>query len=312
MIPERRTLWTLLSKQVYVAVLSALAGIFMFPARALVPAANRAGPQRQAKGNVAMSRLPLRPMERAESEWFADEDFWAALSPLLFPEASFTAAWKQVGQILTLVGGSPSSALDLACGPGRHAVPLAQRGLTVTGADHSLVLLDQAHAYAGRENVNVEWVAADMHRFVRPGAFDLALNIWSSFGYFEHPQKNQEVFENVHTNLKAGGVFVLDLASKEVVARTIQPIGCREVPGAGLLVERWQVSDGWGRLNLEWIVIKDGRARPFFLRFWLYSGQELKTMLTQAGFAEVQIYGSLDGSPYGPEADRLIAVARRA
>lgn len=41
----------------------------------------------------------------------------------------------------------------------------------------------------------------------------------------------------------------------------------------------------------------------------MYSGQELKTLLTAAGFRGVRLYGALDGRPYAGAAERLIAVA---
>ena len=43
----------------------------------------------------------------------------------------------------------------------------------------------------------------------------------------------------------------------------------------------------------------------------LYSGQELQDRLEQTGFGEVRLFGNLDGEEYGPEARRLIAVARK-
>ena len=51
------------------------------------------------------------------------------------------------------------------------------------------------------------------------------------------------------------------------------------------------------------------RARRFEFLQNLYSGQELADMLDRAGFADVQIFGSLDGAPYDASATRLIARA---
>jgi hypothetical protein len=48
----------------------------------------------------------------------------------------------------------------------------------------------------------------------------------------------------------------------------------------------------------------------FELEHTVYSGRELKDRMLQAGFAEVALYGGLDGNPYGREATRLVAVGR--
>jgi SAM-dependent methyltransferase len=62
----------------------------------------------------------------------------------------------------------PGRALDLACGAGRNAVWLAERGWTVTGADFSDVALANARALADERGVDVEWVQADLRDWEPP------------------------------------------------------------------------------------------------------------------------------------------------
>ena len=73
------------------------------------------------------------------------------------------------------VGGlSPARALDLACGEGRNAVWLAERGWRVTGVDFSDVALAKAAELAASRGVDVEWVAADLLDYEpEPRASDL-------------------------------------------------------------------------------------------------------------------------------------------
>jgi SAM-dependent methyltransferase len=71
-------------------------------------------------------------------------------------------------------GMAPGRALDLACGAGRNAVWLAERGWTVTGADFSDVALTNARGLATDRGVDVEWVEADVVAWEPPAeAFDL-------------------------------------------------------------------------------------------------------------------------------------------
>lgn len=68
----------------------------------------------------------------------------------------------------------PGRALDVACGAGRNAVWLAQRGWKVTGADFSDVALENARRLAVERGVEVEWVHADLRSWEpAAGAFDL-------------------------------------------------------------------------------------------------------------------------------------------
>ena len=73
------------------------------------------------------------------------------------------------------VGGlEPGRALDVACGEGRNAVWLAERGWRVTGVDFSDVALAKAAQLAEARGVEVEWVVADvLEHETEPRAFDL-------------------------------------------------------------------------------------------------------------------------------------------
>ena len=78
-----------------------------------------------------------------------------------------------VAETETLV---PGRVIDLACGEGRNAIWLAERGWQAVGADFSEVGLRKARELAKRRGVNVEWVAADLLDYrPDPRAFDLVL-----------------------------------------------------------------------------------------------------------------------------------------
>jgi SAM-dependent methyltransferase len=71
-------------------------------------------------------------------------------------------------------GLAPGRALDLACGAGRNAVWLAERGWTVTGVDFSDAALENARRLSAERGVEVEWVQADVREWTPPAAaYDL-------------------------------------------------------------------------------------------------------------------------------------------
>ena len=245
------------------------------------------------------------------SEWFEDEAFWDKLYPFMFPEQKFAIADDQVTSILKLASLEGGSVLDLACGPGRHATALAQRGFLVTGVDLSSVLLRTAKDRARAENVCVDWIQEDIRRFVRPEAFDLAVNIFTSFGYFDDKRDDLTVLRNIHQSLRKEGVFVIDILGKECLAQGFLPTSSEELPDGRLLVQRHEIFDDWTRIRNEWIVIESGQATTFRFHNTVYSGQELKDRMLQVGFDDVKLFGGLDGSEYGLNARRLVAVARK-
>jgi SAM-dependent methyltransferase len=244
-------------------------------------------------------------------DWFADESFWTEIYPFEFPLPVVDAGVAQVDKAIALSGVRGGDALDLGCGPGRHAIPLARRGFHVTAVDLSPFHLAKARERAEVAQVVVEFVQSDMRAFVRADAFDLAVSLFTSFGYFEDPADDLRVLRHLHQSLRPAGVLVMDVASKERLARVLHPtLSQRAVDGA-LLVQRHQIVEDWSRVRNEWTIVRDGRARTFEFLLRIYSGQELKALLGAAGFTTVTLYGGLDARPYDLEAERLVAVAGR-
>lgn len=245
-------------------------------------------------------------------DWFEDETFWRDFYAAMFPPERFAIADEQTDRILALTQFTGRNVLDLCCGPGRHSISFAQRGYSVTGVDRSKFLLERARERAHAANVEVEWVEQDIRRFERRAGFDLACNMFTSFGYFEEESDNLRVLENVCLSLVSGGAFVVDVMGKEKLARTWQPAVCRKLEDGSLIVQRPEVRADWTRIRSEWILIKDGQSKSFHFEHSIYSGRELKELLMEAGFAKVTLYGDLEGTPYGLDSDRLVAVACKA
>ena len=243
--------------------------------------------------------------------WFEDEKFWEKLYPFLFTDRKLGAAETEIDSVLRLADLDRGDVLDLACGPGRHSVALAKRGFRVTGVDLSAFLLGKARQRARAHDVDVEWIQEDMRRFVRPEAFDLALSLFTSFGYFESKDDDLTVLRNIRKSLRPGGTLAMEIAGREALARRFQPTTSKELADGRLLVERHEIVDDWTRIRNHWIAIEDDTAESFRFDVAVYSGQELKNMLFDAGFSDIKLYGGYDGREYALDAERLVAVARK-
>lgn len=242
------------------------------------------------------------------AEWFEDERFWSELYSYLFSEEKLSAAEDEINKIFDLVGFEGGKVLDLCCGPGRHTVVMAKKGCQVTAVDRTQFLLEKAQERARNEGVEVEWVLQDMRDFIRPNTYDLVLNMFTSFGYFENKQDDMKVLQNIHNSLKSGGVCFFEMMGKEVLAKIFHPTTSAKLPHGKLIVQRHEIFDEWSRIRNEWILIEDDHATSFNFYHTVYSGQELKERLLQIGFAKVKLFGNLDGEEYGINASRLIAV----
>jgi hypothetical protein len=103
----------------------------------------------------------------------------------------------------------------------------------------------------------------------------------------------------------------VDLAGKEFLAGRYAAKDWHALDRGRFWLESREVLPGWERLRVQWIFVGGGEPRDFVLEIRVYSGVELREMMLQAGFAEVELLGSLDGKPYDREATRLVAVARK-
>ena len=172
------------------------------------------------------------------------------------------AAPEEAASAIGLVGMAPGSdVLDFCCGPGRHSLAFARQGLRVTGVDRTAPYLDRARDRAQKEGLDIEFVEEDVRRFCRAGAFDYAVSLFTSFGYFEDPSDDRTLLQNIYASLRPGGRLLMDMSGKEVVARAFQPRSWSE-PELGLyFLEERCPAEGWEAIDNRWILIKDGQIR---------------------------------------------------
>jgi hypothetical protein len=91
----------------------------------------------------------------------------------------------------------------------------------------------------------------------------------------------------------------MDMMGKECIARHFEPTLSHRTPDGTTVVIRHRVVDDWTRMRNERMIVKDGTARSWEVGHAIYSGGELRTMLGQAGFVSVSLFGDLDGNPTG-------------
>jgi SAM-dependent methyltransferase len=88
--------------------------------------------------------------------------------------------------------------------------------------DRTRQYLHEAKQLARKESLRINFVRGDMRVFRQANTFDLVVNLFTAFGYFNDPQDDRKVVRNIHASLKKGGWLVMDLLGKEVLAR--QPL----------------------------------------------------------------------------------------
>ncbi|MBW4721468.1 class I SAM-dependent methyltransferase [Saccharothrix obliqua] len=243
--------------------------------------------------------------------WYEDDDLWVGFADVMFPPRRWAEAERLVAESPLLKVSAGDRVLDLACGPGTHVVPLARHGAVVTGVDLSEAMLARARAACERAGVEARLVQADMRAHVEPGAYDLVVNMYTSFGYFTDPGENLAVLRNAHASLAPGGRLLVDVLGKEVFAGWVGRPQAVDVDG-GTVYMRDTVLDDWTRLRSDWTWVRGDEVRRTSLHSTLYSAAELRGLFEAAGFTGVECFGDFDATPYDNHARRLIVRGTRA
>lgn len=243
--------------------------------------------------------------------WYASffgEEYFRIYGSMLSDERTAREV-EGIAQLLALAPGS--AILDLACGHGRHAIPLAERGYRVTGQDLSDVFLSRARVDANARGVEVRWVHSDMREIPFESEFDAVINIFTAFGYLENDAENQRVLHQVHKALRPGGNFLIETRQRDGLVRRFQPFGVTRHEDGLLVTEERRFDQRTGRAVVRvTLIYPDGRRTETGHEARVYTLTELEAMLQGAGLDLQATYGGLDGSPLTLES-RLVLIAQK-
>lgn len=197
--------------------------------------------------------------------------------------------------------------LDLCCGQGRHALILAKMGYQVVGADLSRTLLESAK-FKVAYGENARFVQADMRRLPLKRSFDLLLNLFTSFGYFESDEENLAVFYQFHKVLKKDGRFVFDYLNPRHVYDNLVSLQKEKI--GNLRIEQKRYIDG-NRVEKKISMYREDRVSVFYESVKMYRPEEIYEMMKKAGLTIQNVLGDYQGVPFAQDSPRLIIIGSR-
>lgn len=188
--------------------------------------------------------------------------------------------------------------LDICCGPGRHSLEFARRGYSVLGIDISEYLIKKALSGLEKEkekNLDIRFEIADMRNFNYNNSFDAAVNIFSSFGYFENDIENFIVFDNIRLSLKKHGIFVFDFLNRNYLRRNIVPLTRSKLKNK-IIIQKRNIDGGF---IFKHIYIDKIKKEPDFTeRIRLYDYNTLTKKIQENGFKIYGIFGDYYGNKF--------------
>ncbi len=221
--------------------------------------------------------------------------------------------------------------LDLACGTGRHTIPLVNNGYNVVGLDASLKLLK----IAKQRQVNVQLVQADMRYLpFADEVFGTAVSMDNSFGYLPTEESDLQSLKELNRILGIGGLFVLDVFNCEQLSQKYErsknlrwwflPVFLRFNNGLSrrilfwlyrwrkypsfFLLQKRTVSKNEGLLRDLWVVNDKSNEQNLIFNHVsrLYTRNRTQELLVEANFLAIQIYGNYEKQNFNANSNRLI------
>jgi SAM-dependent methyltransferase len=219
--------------------------------------------------------------------------------------------------MVALAAATGGPVLDIACGTGRVALPLARAGIRVTGIDLSAHMLE--HARAQSAGLPLSLHLADVRDFtLHDGPFACATMAGHAFQQMLSDADQRALFRCVHRHLVPGGLFAFDSRNPNGVETHDTKgeefwhsfIGANGRPGETFLESRWDEA----LQLLHYTVIRrlEGRAetrKRITLRYAPPDG--LARHLVAEGFVVLAQYGDWTQGPVRKDSHEIVTVARK-
>ena len=200
--------------------------------------------------------------------------------------------------------------LDLCCGLGRHSIELAKRGYRITGVDVTSQYLEIARNKSEKRGVKIDFIESDMRNISFYEKFDVVINMFTSFGYFEEDKDNLKVLQNISNALKPEGKFLIDVVNRDWIIRNYRERDWRETD-KGLVFE-FRKFDLARSINYgKQIIIREGKKIEIDVPLRMYSFHELRSMLESVGLKVIASYGGFNKKELTFDSMRIIIISQK-
>jgi cyclopropane fatty-acyl-phospholipid synthase-like methyltransferase len=199
--------------------------------------------------------------------------------------------------------------LDIACGKGRHSHTLANRGFNVLGIDLSQNSIDEASKKA---RTGLQFRVHDMRDllpFEYNGWFGCAVNLFTSFGYFDDDEDNAKVMKMVRQALAPDGLFVLDFLNTSRTVKKLVQEEIKSTNGIFFFIDR-EYDGRWIHKKITFDA--DGKSHEYTEKVRALFFRDFQKLFADAGLEMVHTFGDYDMSDYfEAESNRMIMVVKK-
>lgn len=241
-------------------------------------------------------------MTKEHPKWFQSW-FDTPYYHILYKHRDYKEAEVFIKNIVTYLNlDKNDSILDLACGKGRHSIFLNSLGYKVTGLDLSKNSIEYAKKH---ESNSLSFEVHDMRNTYKI-QFEVVLNLFTSFGYFEDEEDNYKVIKTIKSSLKQNGIGVIDYMNSPVVINNLIDHNTFEADGVQFELKR-HYENGFITKHIE---VKDAeKSFHFKEKVRAFSFADFEVMLKNSGLHLIDCFGSYKLEPFNSKtSERLILI----
>jgi len=196
--------------------------------------------------------------------------------------------------------------LDLACGRGRHANYLASMGLPVTGLDLSVSSIKYAKKH---RKGNASFHIHDMREPFGVNSYQIILNLFTSFGYFEDLKDNILVINNIANALMPEGKVIIDYFNSNYLKQHLVQQEIKKTNGVKFFIKK-MVQENFVYKHIRFI--DKGEEYIYAERVMLIALDQIESWLKNRGLQLVQVFGNYQLDMYCPNTSpRMIIIAEK-
>jgi SAM-dependent methyltransferase len=200
-----------------------------------------------------------------------------------------------------------SRLLDIACGRGRHSVYLNKKGYDVTGIDLSFASINYAKQF---ENEKLHFYVHDMRYLFYINYFDIAFNLFTSFGYFETEKDHVNSLKTFRKSLKKDGLLVLDYFNSQKIIKNLNQHEVKQVEGIDFHINKKVVDS---KIVKSIVFEHKNKEYAFKEEVKAFTFNDFERMFVSSGFKILHYFGSHSLERFDElKSDRLIFICKKA
>ncbi len=209
--------------------------------------------------------------------------------------------------------------LELACGTGRIAIPIAKKGISIVGLDFSVKMLEQAKRNSKENKVEIEWIKADMTNFSLSRKFSVIIMAAAAMNWVLENKSIEKCLTCIKDHLNQDGRFIFHVFNPNLEILMREPSKKYDIDkypdpdGKGTVVvtvsnyydKATQINHVTSYSSIKSKeIVKKLKLRMFF-------PQELDMLLNYHGFKIDYKYGSYDEKPFNSNSNWQIVICHK-